>query len=153
MSFLVRGITRFWSGTGRKPPPLNKHPPPWPAPRPNHFRPTPPPKPTTLVGKVKSYIPSRRWQVFGGVIAAWIAMAAYDKRERKKRVSEWCRKVEFLSRREIGTFDTIPSVGVWISAPPGDHVKWNREVWRDYVKVWPYFRVCLILASNCRCWV
>lgn len=52
---------------------------------------------------------------------------------------EWCRKVEFLSRREIGPFDTLPSVGVWISAPPGDHVKWNREVWKDYVKVLIFF--------------
>jgi hypothetical protein len=66
-------------------------------------------------------------------------MAAYDKRERKRRVMEWCRKVEFLSRREIGPFDTLPSVGVWISAPPGDHVKWNREVWKDYVKVLIFF--------------
>ena len=135
MSFLTRGIIRFWSGTGKSPSLLNRHPPPWPSPRPPRFRPTPPPKPTTLVGKIKSYIPSRRWLIFGGIIGSWISLAAYDRRERKAAVARWCKKVEHLSRRPISTFDDVPSVGVWICAPPGDQLKWNKEVWRDYVKV------------------
>jgi|SRR5579862_1088681 len=135
MSSLARGVARFWSGGGKKAPPLNRHAPPWPSPRPPRFRPTPPPKPTTLIGKVKSYIPGRNWLIFGGFIISWISLAAYDKRERKKAVARWCKKVEHLSRRTIEYHEDVPSVGVWIGAPPGDQLKWNKEVWRDYVKV------------------
>jgi hypothetical protein len=135
MSFLIRGIVRFWYGTGKGLSQETRYPPPWPAPRPPRFRPTPPPKPTTLVGKIKSYIPGRRWLIFGGVIASWISLAAYDRRERKAAVARWCKKVEYLSRRPIDYFGEVPSVGVWIHAPPGDQLKWNKEVWRNYVKV------------------
>src|SRR5271156_4318395 len=101
MASILRGFRVFWKGAGPPIPPKNKHPPPWPRPRPPRFRPTPPPKPTTLVGKIKSYIPSRRWLIFGGIIGGWIALAAYDRRERKKAVEQWCKKVEHLSRRTI----------------------------------------------------
>ena len=136
MSFLKRGIVRVWFGTGGNASSVLRHPPPWPAPRPPRFHPTPPPKPTTLVGKIKSYIPSRRWLIFGGVVGTWISLAMYDRRERKAAVSRWCKKVEHLSRRPIPTYEDVPSVGVWICAPPGDQLKWNKEVWRDYVKVY-----------------
>ena len=64
-----------------------------------------------------------------------MALATYDRRERKAAVAKWCRKVEHLSRRKIEPWEDIPSVDVWIAAPPGDQLKWNKEVWRDYVKV------------------
>jgi hypothetical protein len=142
MAFVARGVQQFWRGTGAKLPPANRHPPPWPAPRPSHFRPTPPPKPTTITGKIKAYIPSRRWLIFGGIVASWMALAAYDRRERKAAVERWCRKVEHLSRRPISPLGEAPSVGVWIGAPPGDQLKWNKEVWRDYVKVFGPFLWC-----------
>jgi hypothetical protein len=151
MSFLVRGLVRFWYGTGKPPIPINRQPPPWPAPRPPRFRPTPPPKPTTLVGKIKSYIPSRRWLIFGGFVVSWIALAAYDRRERKATVARWCRKVEHLSRRTIAPTDAVPGVGVWIGAPPGDQLRWNKEVWRNYVKVFFSFWMVLIVANYRGC--
>jgi len=135
MSFLIRGVTRFWSGTGKPLTSVPRHPPPWPAPRPPRFRPTPPPKPTTVLGKIKSYIPGRRWLSFGGIVGGWMALAAYDRRERKAAVERWCRKVEHLSWRKIEFWEDIPNVDVWIAAPPGDQLKWNKEVWKDYVKV------------------
>lgn len=150
MSFLAKGFVRFWSGTGKKAPVANRHPPPWPAPSRSNFRPTPPPKPTTIVGKIKSYIPGRRWLIFGGVIVSWVSLAAYDRRERKAAVRRWCKKVEHLSRRTIEFHEDVPSVGVWISAPPGDQLKWNKEVWRDYVKVF-LFSMLLIVAYHCCC--
>lgn len=150
MSFVAKGLARFWSGTGKKPLLLNRHPPPWPAPRRPGFRPTPPPKPTTLLGKIKSYIPGRGWLIFGGVIISWISLAAYDRREKKAAVARWCRKVEHLSRRPIAWQDNVPSVGVWICAPPGDQLKWNKAIWREFVKVSLEFEQCSSLA-NYRC--
>ena len=135
MASILRGFRAFWKGSGPPIPPKNKHPPPWPCPRPPRFRPTRPPKPTTLVGKIKSYIPSRRWLIAGGIIGAWIGLAAYDRRERKRAVERWCKKVEHLSRRTIQFSEDVPSIAIWIGAPPGDQLKWNKEVWRDYVKV------------------
>jgi len=134
MSFLTTGFTRFWSGTPKRPI-LNPHPAPWPAPGRPNFRPTPPPKPTTLVGKIKSYIPGRNWLLFGGIIVAWVSAAAYDRKETKLRVERYCSLVEHLSRRRIGMLDPVPGVSVWVCSPPGDQLKWNKDVWRKFVKV------------------
>ena len=136
MSFVVRGFRRFWSGSGKQLPSKSPHPYPWPAPRLSRFRPTPP---TTLSEKIKSYIPGRNWLIFGGIITTWMSIAAYDRREKKKTVARWCKKVEHLSRRPIAFDEDIPSVGVWIGVPPGDQLKWNKEVWRDYVKVFLFW--------------
>jgi Inner membrane protein import complex subunit Tim54 len=134
MSFLLRGITRFWTGTPQRPL-LNRHPAPWPAPRRPAFRPTRPPKPTTLVGKVKSYIPGRNWLLFGGVVLTWVGASAYDKRQTELRVKYWSGLVAHLARQTISEYDAAPSVSVWVCAPPGDQLKWNKEVWRKFVKV------------------
>jgi Inner membrane protein import complex subunit Tim54 len=135
MSFILKGVRRFWFGSGKPGVAPNRHAPPWPSPRAPRFYPTPLPKPTTLIGKIKSYIPGRNWLIFGGFVGSWVSLAYYDRSERKKAVEKWCRKVEHLGRREIGYADDLPSVGVWIAAPPGDQLRWNKEVWRYYVKV------------------
>jgi Inner membrane protein import complex subunit Tim54 len=134
MSFLFQGIKHFWSGSPKRPL-LNPHPAPWPAPRRPAFRPTPPPKPTTLVGKVKSYIPGRNWRIFGGIILSWVGASEYDRRQTDLKVEQWCQVVRHLAWRTIGKYDAVPSVSVWICAPPGDHLKRNKEVWRKFVKV------------------
>jgi len=59
----------------------------------------------------------------------------YDRRERKAKVVLWCKKVEHLSRRPVAFWEEVPSVGIWVGAPPGDQLKWNKEVWKNYVKV------------------
>jgi len=80
-------------------------------------------------------------------------MAAYDKRQRKKVMEKWCRRVEHLARRPIRFDENIPSVGIWISAPPGDQLKWNKEVWRDFVKVHEAGDKALMIADCCCCGV
>jgi len=147
MSLPARGVIRFFSsGIARRGPSVTPSVPPAvaPVPPPSPPPPPPPPKPTTLVGKIKSYIPGRNWLIFGGFVLSWVSLAAYDKRERKKVTEKWCKKVEHLSRRTIAFHEDVPSVGVWIGAPPGDQLKWNKEVWREYVKVSPF----LLLAEN-----
>jgi hypothetical protein len=132
MSFVARGLSRFWLGSGKK---ISYYPAPWPAPRPPRFRPTPPPIPVGVIQTVKSYIPGPRWLAFLGFVGTWVGLSNYDRIESKRRVAEWCKKVEHLSRRPIAHYENVPSVGVWIASPPGDALKWNREMFKIYVKV------------------
>jgi Inner membrane protein import complex subunit Tim54 len=132
--FLARGVRNFWFGTPKRPL-LNRHPAPWPAPRHPAFRPTPPPKPTTLVGKVKSYIPGRNWQIFGGIVLGWVGFSAYDKWKAELIVEEGRQAVRHLAARPIGEYENVPGLMMFICAPPGDQLKWNKDVWRKFVKV------------------
>ena len=84
--------------------------------------------------RLRARLPSRNWMIFFTITGGFASAIFYDKYQTRRNRQKWCDLVSHLADEPVPTHQMPRRMTIYLSAPPGDGLRYAREHFHEYVK-------------------